>query len=366
MGFKSAFLPYADKARVAARGQSRDRPDLHGRVPGGLRPPPDELLSMRRSPARRARRAPRAARRGPRQLRPARRSADSIRYAVTIADVNRVGLTETNYGFFGNNFVSRTRVVRVPARLGLRAHVARRAVGGRAGALRTPVSSPASRPAIVDNAQGTSAVTETEFTPAGNAIVERSRIANSNASTRRDAISDQDLDLLVLGPAGARSVGTPDRARHTPLDILVAQRTLGFSLPAGRGLRGRCASQIINHGPPLQRRSTLGLYAQLVSGNKNAYSAWPPSSARRPGSWYYKVLRRLRHDRAGSTRSATARRRPIPAGCNFATVPARGRGQAARGATRARSPSKHREPQLVVLRPRRHDARHRPAAATRS
>ena len=41
-------------------------------------------------------------------------AADSIRYASRITDINQVGLTLTNYGFFGNNFNSRTASFEYP------------------------------------------------------------------------------------------------------------------------------------------------------------------------------------------------------------------------------------------------------------
>ena len=37
----------------------------------------------------------------------ARAHTDAVRYVARIANVNRVGLNVTNYGFFGNNFTSR-------------------------------------------------------------------------------------------------------------------------------------------------------------------------------------------------------------------------------------------------------------------
>jgi hypothetical protein len=242
-------------------------------------------------------------------------AADSIRYVVTIADVNRVGLTETNYGFFGNNFVSRTPSFEFPLGSGYE-HMSRAGLWVGAVALTDTGLFTGVTTGIVDNAQGTSAITETEFTPAGNAIVEHSRIANSNVFSK-DAISDEDLtcsysDQPAHGPSGRQS------EPHTPLDILVSQRTFGFSLPAAEDfvvLR----FQVINQGPPLQNLY-LGFYAQLASGNKSAYSSWPPSAGSGPGSWYFKV-----HAEYDSTRRLYKERyclaAPYPAGCNPGAVP---------------------------------------------
>jgi len=242
-------------------------------------------------------------------------AADSIRYVVTIADVNRVGLSETNYAFFGNNFVSRTASFEFPLGSGYE-HMSRAGLWVGAAALSDTGLFTGVSTGIIDNAQGTSAVTETEFTPAGNAIVERSRIANSKVYSP-DAISDQDFicsysDEPAHGPSGRQT------ERHTPLDILVAQRTFGFSLPAAEDfvvLR----FQVINQGPPLSNLY-LGLYAQLASGDKHAYSTWPPSSTGGPGSWYYKV-----HAEYDTTRRLYQERyclaAPYPGSCNIAAVP---------------------------------------------
>ena len=41
-------------------------------------------------------------------------AADSIRYADRVTDANLVGMTITNYGFIGNNFVSRSPSLEYP------------------------------------------------------------------------------------------------------------------------------------------------------------------------------------------------------------------------------------------------------------
>ena len=42
--------------------------------------------------------------------------ADSIRYAIRVTDNNLVGMTISNYGFLGNNFVSRSPSLEYPPR----------------------------------------------------------------------------------------------------------------------------------------------------------------------------------------------------------------------------------------------------------
>ncbi len=241
--------------------------------------------------------------------------ADSIRYTVTITDINRLGLTITNYAFFGNNFNSRAPSFEFPLGSGFE-HMSRAGLWVGAIALSDTGQFVGVSTGIVDNAQGTNSITETEFTPAGNAIVERSRIAN-NRFFSPDAVSDQDLtcaysDQPAHGPSGYQ------REPHTPIDILVEQRTLGFSLPAAEDfvvLR----FQIINQGPPL-RDAYVGLYAQLVSGNKNAYSGWPPSASGGPGSWYYKVYADYDSTRR-LYREHYCQSLPYPGSCNLEAVP---------------------------------------------
>src|SRR5262245_21023794 len=242
-------------------------------------------------------------------------AADSIRYTVTITDINRVGLTVTNYAFFGNNFVSRSPSFEFPLGSGFE-HMSRAGLWVGAVALSDTGTFVGVSSGIVDNIQGSNAITDTEFTPAGNAIVVRSRIPN-NRFYSREALSDQDFtctysDRPARGPSGLQG------ERHTPLDILVAQRTLGFSLPAAEDFVV-LQFRIVNQGPPL-RDAYLGLYAQLVSGNKNAYSAWPPSASSGPGSWYYKVYADYDSTRR-LYREHYCQSAPYPASCNLEAVP---------------------------------------------
>jgi hypothetical protein len=242
-------------------------------------------------------------------------TADSIRYASTIADINRIGLAVTNYGFFGNNFVSRSPSFEYPLGAGYE-HMARAGLWVGAKAVDDSGAFIGVSSAIVDNAQGTNSLAETEFTPAGMAIRETSRIPNSPVFVP-GTTSDQDLvcsysDVPARAPRGYQSEA------HRPLHILVDQRTMGFSLRAASSFVV-VQFRITNQGPPL-RDVYVGLYAQLVSGDKNAYATWPPSASSTAGSWYYKTHseyetgRRLyeEHFCAGP---------PYPTGCNFAYCP---------------------------------------------
>jgi hypothetical protein len=213
-------------------------------------------------------------------------AADSIRYATVVSNANRIGLTLTNYGFFGTAFSSRAPSLEFPLGSGYE-HLSRAGlwVGAHAiaadGSTFTGVST-----AIVDEIQGTSGASETEFTPAGTAIIARSRIQNSRSFSPL-AVSDLDETCSYSDEPGhpGRLNSTED---HRPLDLLVRQRTLAFSLEAADAFVV-VQFTIVNAGPAPLADAWVALYAQLVSGDKNAYPSWPPSSTAQPGSWYYKA-----------------------------------------------------------------------------
>jgi len=242
-------------------------------------------------------------------------AADSIRYAVRITTVNLLGLTVSNYGFFGNNFTSRSPSFEFPLGSGLE-HMSRGGLWVGATAIGDTGLFTGVSTGIVDNVQGSSAQAETEFTPAGTGIAVSSRILNSRYYSP-DAISDEDL-VCAYSDQPARPAAGNSFERHTPIKILVEQRVLGFSLPAAEAIQ-IVRFIIRNQGPPL-RGLAVGLYAQLVSGNKNAYPTWPPSGASGPGSWYYQTYvdfdstRRL-------FREHFCTAPPVPDMCNFELVP---------------------------------------------
>jgi hypothetical protein len=256
-----------------------------------------------------------AAHAAPSGLAHAAAGVDSVRYVTAVTGGNRVGLAISNYGFLGNNFVSRSPSFEFPLGSGYE-HMARAGLWVGAVALSDSGFYTAVSTAIVDNAQGSSALSETEFTPAGNAILKRSRISNSRFYSP-DAVSDEDLlcaysDLPARGPSGYQG------ERHRPLNLLVRQRVLSFSLEAADAFTA-IQFDIRNDGPPLSDLY-VGLYAQLVSGDKNAYATWPPSASSGPGSWYYKT-----HARYDPARRLYQERycllAPYPTGCDTAYAP---------------------------------------------
>jgi hypothetical protein len=81
-------------------------------------------------------------------LAPTRADAQSTRYVTRLANRNRIGLTVSNYGFFGNNFTSRSPSLEFPLGSGFehmsRAGPRRSWTPPRAAPRRTRPSSPRS------------------------------------------------------------------------------------------------------------------------------------------------------------------------------------------------------------------------------
>ncbi len=208
-----------------------------------------------------------------------------VAYRVRITNNNLIGLTTTNYGFFGNNFVSRSPSFEYPLGTGFE-HLVRGGLwvggltqfSGTGEALRVST-------AAVDGSQGSASAAGTEYTPFGSQILERSKLANSPVYSP-DAVSEQDyITEFVDYPAKATVTGGED---HEPLGIRIEQQAYNWSFSRFANFVA-VRFKITNTGPPL-RNVWIGLYEELASGPKNAYSTWPPSSASGGtlGSWYNK------------------------------------------------------------------------------
>jgi hypothetical protein len=211
------------------------------------------------------------------------RAQEPVRYQAKITDANRVGLTVTNYGFLGNNFTSRSPSFEYPLGEGLE-HMSR--AGLWIGGLAITDTGEALRvsQAVVDNAQGSNQISGTEFTPLPGPMIERSRLVTSPFFSR-DAVSDQDF-VGSFTDRPARPGTTFSGEDHVPLGVKVRLSSYGFGLEAAADFVV-LHFEITNDGPPL-RDVWVGLYTQLVSGDKDAYPTWPPSGSAPAGSWYYK------------------------------------------------------------------------------
>ena len=212
---------------------------------------------------------------------------DSVAYAARYTSGNKVGLALSNYGVLGNSFTSRAPSFEYPLGSGYE-HMSRGGLWFGAVTVTDTGATIGVSTGVVDEPQGGNSIGDTEFTPAGQSILERSRIPN-NPRYSPDAQSDQDLIAMYSDmPAGTHY----GQEQHTPLRILVRQTALSFQLPAAESFVVMRFT-ITNLGPPL-RNAWAGLYTQLVSGNKNAYSTWPPTSSGGPGSWYFRT--RIQYD----------------------------------------------------------------------
>ncbi len=247
-------------------------------------------------------------------------AAQDVRYQAKITNQNLVGLTLTNYGFFGNNFASRSPSFEYPLGEGFE-HMSRAGIW--IGALAVSDTGEAYRVshAVVDNAQGSNQVTETEFTPLPGPIVERSRLLTSRVYDP-EAVSDQDFIALFTDRPAREASGANGEA-HEPLDVDVRLETYGFGLDAAQEFVV-LHFEITNRGRPL-RDAYVGLYTQLVSGDKDAYPGWPPSGSAPAGSWYYKKIMTwvdsLSMVAEHFCRTINASGQPDPVSCDYAAVP---------------------------------------------
>lgn len=237
-----------------------------------------------------------------------RAAADSIRYTVRVTDNNLVGLTITNYGFLGNNFVSRSPSFEYPLGGGYE-HLVRGGlwVGARAigdAAYLSVVTG------AVDGAEGNTSQNATEFTPAGLEIKVRSTLTN-NKFYNTAAVSEQDF-ISEFSDRPAKTSAN-NREPHQPINIVVRQANYAWSFSNYQHLV-IFHYVIRNVGPPLSS-VWVGFYTELASGHKSGYSGWPPG-----GTWYSKKWIQY-EDSLRLIREHYCERLPPPQGCRFEVAP---------------------------------------------
>ena len=241
--------------------------------------------------------------------------AESIRFAVRVADNNLMGISVSNYGFVGNNFVNRSPSMEYPLGTGYE-HMVRGGlwVGARAvddsGAFVGVVTG------TVDGAQGSSTQQATEFTPAGTEIRIRSTLPNSR-SFNPQAISEQDYLCEFSDRPAKRSANNSED--HRPIGILVRQANYAWSFSNYQHLV-IFHFVIKNLGPPLAN-AWVGFSSEMASGPKNAYGVWPPSSSVSTiGSWFSKKWIQY-DDTLRLIREHYCAAQPVPSGCVLERVP---------------------------------------------
>ena len=242
--------------------------------------------------------------------------ADSIAETSRVAQGNKVGVTLTNWGFFGNNFIVRDASLEYPMGSGIE-HLARAGLWIGASArdslgIFTGVTS-----AVHDASFGFPTSPGSEFTPAGKTIVERSKdpaspFYNPSAVSAHDYIT-----TYSDRPAGFTIHNNED---HRPLNVLVRQEVYTWPYSDMDDIVF-IRFRIINLGRFGLSNVHVGFYTEFGSGNKNSYTCWPPTSAcGTTGGWYNKAwlqydpsLRLLReHYCAGIT---------VPSGCQLQRAP---------------------------------------------
>jgi len=241
--------------------------------------------------------------------------ADSLFFAARVLSQNLHGMTITNYGFIGNNFTSRAASWEYPLGTGYE-HLVRGGLWIGARALDDNGAFIGVTTAAVDGAQGSAAASATEFSPQSPNVGSFSTLPRSDVFSR-DAVSELDFISTFNDKLPKRAFNNNED--HRPLRVTVNQYNYNWSF-------SNYAHFVIFHyvirndGPPL-RDVWLGLYAEMQSGPKNAYSQWPPSSQfSTVGSWFAKKeigyidsLRLITERYCASV--------PIPNACNYQLVP---------------------------------------------
>ncbi|MGQ9603526.1 MAG: hypothetical protein ACUVUU_04885 [bacterium] len=187
-------------------------------------------------------------------------------------DANAIGLVISNYGFFGNNLITRSPSMEYPLGSGIE-HLVRAGlwVGGINADGDTVVSTGCVSGRWQEATEGAS-----EFTPADR-IKERSILITSRAYSE-DAISEQ--DFVCSYTDFPKRLSTQEQL----LQISVRQETYcwGYRFAEAFAI---ASFTIKNENPEGNIRNVyLGIFAELCSGWKNQYDSWPP-----PGSsWFRK------------------------------------------------------------------------------
>jgi hypothetical protein len=198
--------------------------------------------------------------------------SDSVRYDVRVHDVSRIGMTVTNYGFLGNNFVNRSPSLEYPLGSGID-HLIR--AGMWVGAIDSQGDTLVST-GTIDGYWNTPSPVGVEYAPATLGIEEISALPNSKYYSP-SAYSEQ--DFIAFYSDSFPPATKPDK--HVTMGILVKQRSMVWSYELAD------AFVLINFTLKNISQSTLGamylgMYSELASGNKSLYQNWPPSG------WFYK------------------------------------------------------------------------------
>jgi hypothetical protein len=212
---------------------------------------------------------------------------EGIFYYRTYTHGNKVGLTVTNYGFFGTNLSDRQPSMEYPLGTGMD-HLVRAGlwVGARTLAQGADTSLRATAHVTTGCLDGFYSVSPgnaagTEWTPTGNSVTQRSSLRNSKYYDPA-AISEQDLIAEYDDETLHNITGLEP---HVPLHLKTRVEVYSWSFDLA-------SSFVVVHAKftntgDLLRNVYVGMYSQIVSNNKLQYSGWPPNAGTGPRPWFY-------------------------------------------------------------------------------
>ena len=211
--------------------------------------------------------------------------AQTAPFSTAITTNNRLGLTTSNYGFWGNDFISRSPSFEFPLGTGFE-HMVR--AGLWVGAARVIVDTGTVHQRVTTGAQdarqGNGGPAGTEWAPTS-PITQRSKLKNSRIFSPL-AVSEQDF-VSTFGDLPGRTPPLNDEP-HLPLGVEVKQEMYNWSFASFADIV--FAHMTLRGTKNLLDSVYVGVFAELASGPKNSYSTWPPTSTGGGslGGWYGK------------------------------------------------------------------------------
>jgi len=198
--------------------------------------------------------------------------SDSVRYDVRIHDVSRIGMTITNYGFLGNNFVNRSPSLEFPLGSTID-HLIR--AGIHIGAINTYGDTLVTT-GTIDGQWNSPSTGGVEFAPATLGMEEISALPN-NKYYHPGAYSEQDFIAFYSDsfPPAAKPL------KHVTQGLLVKQRSMVWSYELADAFV-LIDFTIKNIGTATLGAVHLGMHSEFATGRKGSYPDWPPSG------WFYK------------------------------------------------------------------------------
>lgn len=242
-------------------------------------------------------------------------AVDSVLFRSLVTTNNRVAMTLTNYGFIGNNFISRSPSFEYPAGLGYE-HMVRGGLWvGAHSTLNGDFFGVVS--GTTDGATSQASQQATEYTPAGNEF-KRGSILLTDPFFSSSAVSEQDIKSTFSDFPAKRAASNNED--HHPMGLLVTQTNYSWSFSDFADILF-FHYEIKNTGP-LLTNAWVGIYTELASGNKNAYTNWAPSSTdpSATGSWFNK--KQIVYDDALHLyREHYCASQPVPEACQYQRAP---------------------------------------------